>query len=316
MTDDPSWLDRAEYPFVHRYLQLPSGRLHYVDEGTGEPVLLVHGTPTWSFEYRHLIRAVVASGRRAIAPDHLGFGLSERPLDFAYTPEAHAENLRGFVDQLGLGRFTLVVHDFGGPIGLPLALDGSGRVTALVLLNTFAWPLDGDAAFVRSAKLAASSFGRFLYRRLNASLKLLMPHAYGDRRKLTREVHRQYLAVFSDVDARERVLWTLARALLGSRDHYASLWERRSALERLPALLVWGMRDSGFGPGALARWREALPHAQTLELEAAGHWPHEEEPEFVSRALVGFLADASSALPAAAGERRAEASDGFSETSR
>jgi pimeloyl-ACP methyl ester carboxylesterase len=142
-----------------------------------------------------------------------------------------------------------------------------------------------------------------------------MPNAYGDRRKLTREVHRQYLAVFSDVDARERVLWTLARALLGSRDHYASPWERRS-VERLPALLVWGMRDSAFGPVALARWREALPQARTLELEAAGHWPHEEEPELVSRALVGFLSDVSSALPAAAGERRGEAGDVFSETSR
>lgn len=289
MAQAPTWLDRDEYPFEHRYAELSSGRMHYVDEGSGEPVLLVHGTPTWSFEYRHLTRALVAAGRRAIAPDHLGFGLSERPAGFAYTPEAHAENLRAFVEQLGLDRFTLVVHDFGGPIGLPLALDGSRRVRALVALNTFAWPLDGDARFLRKAKLAASPFGKFLYRRLNASLKLLMPSVYGERSKLTPEIHRQYLAVFPDADSRERVLWALACALLGSGHHYASLWERRSVLQRLPALLVWGLRDSAFGPEALARFREALPRARTVELESAGHWPHEEEPELVSRALVEFL---------------------------
>src|SRR5262245_1933815 len=129
----------AAYPFTPRFL----GKLHYIDEGAGPPILFVHGTPTWSFEFRHLIAGLRAT-HRCVAVDHLGFGLSERPPDAAYTPEAHAERLRAFVDALGLERFTLVVHDFGGPIGLPLALDGSGRVERLVVLNSWMWSFADD----------------------------------------------------------------------------------------------------------------------------------------------------------------------------
>ena len=122
----------ADYPFTSRYVALSSGRMHYVDEGAGDVVLFVHGTPTWSFEYRHLIKAFRAS-HRCIAPDHLGFGLSERPANFPYTPEAHATALEEFAGKLGLDRFTLVVHDFGGPVGLPLCLRHPDRVVRLVL---------------------------------------------------------------------------------------------------------------------------------------------------------------------------------------
>ena len=88
----PAWLDRAGYPFTSRFLDLPAGRIHYVDEGTGPPVLFVHGTPTWSYEWRHLISAL-APRWRCVAPDLLGFGLSERPRRFPYTPEAHAARI-------------------------------------------------------------------------------------------------------------------------------------------------------------------------------------------------------------------------------
>jgi haloalkane dehalogenase len=263
--------------------------MHYVDEGTGEPVLFVHGTPTWSYEWRHLI-AALAPRRRCIAPDLLGFGLSDRPRGFAYTPEAHAEALGAFVDRLGLERLTLVVHDYGGPIGLPLCLDRPERVSRLVLLNTWLWPLDDDPALRRRGRLAGSALGRLLYRRCNASLRLIMPHAYGDRRKLTPAIHRQYLAPFPTPDDRERVLWALARALLGSSAYYADLWRRRERLRGRPALLVWGLRDPAFGPPCLARW-EALFGAdvRVIGLADAGHWPHEEAPEAVRQGLGGFL---------------------------
>lgn len=117
-------------------MDLAAGRMHYVDEGTGEPLLFVHGTPTWSFEWRHLILAL-APTHRCIAVDHLGFGLSERPRSFPYTPAAHAQNLDEFVTRLDPEPFTLVVHDFGGPIGLPLCLRHPRRVKRLVLLNTW-----------------------------------------------------------------------------------------------------------------------------------------------------------------------------------
>src|SRR5690349_1298676 len=181
---EPDWLDRAAYPFQHQYLELPEGRIHYVDEGQGEPVVFVHGTPTWSFEFRHLIRAVRGT-HRAIALDHFGFGLSDRPEAFPYTPEAHAEVFAEFVERLGLTRFALVVHDIGGPIALPVALERPERISRLVVMNSFMWPLDADKELAKNARFAASELGRMLYRHVNASLRIVMPNAYFDRQKLT-----------------------------------------------------------------------------------------------------------------------------------
>jgi haloalkane dehalogenase len=296
---DPRWLDRDAYPFVSRFVDLPEGRMHYLDEGPpgAEVILFVHGTPTWSFEWRHLVRPLSAT-HRCVAPDLLGFGLSERPAGAAYTPEAHAARLAAFVDALGLDRFTLVVHDFGGPIALPLALDRPGRVTRLVALNSWMWPFD-DERMRRRARQASGRLGRFLYRRLNASLRLLMPSVYGDRRKLTGAIHRQYLAPFPDAVGRERVLFALARALLGSEAFYADLWRRREALAALPALVVWGLADDAFPPAYLERWRQALPDARVVALDGVGHWPHEEAPEAVLAAVRGLLA-APAALASAA----------------
>ena len=194
------------------------------------------------------------------------------------------------MERLRLARFTLVVHDYGGPIGLPLCLDAPDRARRLVLLNTWMWPLDRDPGFRWKGRLAASALGRLLYRRMNASLRLVMPQAYGDRRKLTPAIHRQYLAPFPTPDDCERVLWALARALLGSSAYYARLWARRERLRGRPVLLVWGLRDPAFGLPALTRWLELFGEgARVLRLPAAGHWPHEEAPEAVGRELREFL---------------------------
>ena len=257
-----------------------------MDVGNGPPVLLVHGTPTWSFEYRHVIRAV-SDSCRCIAPDHLGCGLSERPPRASYTPEAHAARLREFVDHLGLDRFALVVHDYGGPIGLPLALDG--RVTRLVILNSWMWPFDDDKEMQNRARLASGPLGRWMYRHLNASLRLLMPSAYGKRSLLTRAVHRQYLEPFRNAEDRVMVLWPLAKALLGSAPFYRDLYSRIDRLRAIPTSIIWGLGDTAFRPHQLERWRRELPDAQVLALDNAGHWPHEEAPSEVAEAIAEFL---------------------------
>lgn len=289
-TSMPGWVDRAAYPFVGRRIELPGeGSLHYVDEGRDDPtgtIVFVHGTPTWSFEWRHLIHALRGS-HRCLALDHLGFGLSDRPEGADYAPEAHARRFHAWMEALDLTGVTLVVHDFGGPIALPAALE-PGSVQRLVVLNSWMWSFEDDPDMVSKARMASGSVGRWMYRRLNASLRILTPYAYGDRKKLTRAVHAQYLAPFPDADSRERVLWALARSLLGSSDFYASLWARRAALARLPALIVWGTRDRAFPPRCLDRWREALPQAEVVALEV-GHWPQEEAPGEVLEALQRFV---------------------------
>lgn len=294
MVDDveraPDWLDRELFPFESRFLQTRWGRVHYVDEGPrdGEVVLLVHGTPSWSFEYRHLI-PVLARTRRVIAVDHLGFGLSERPTDFPYTPEAHTEVLREVVDGLNLTRFALAVHDYGGPIALPVAVSEPERISSLVVMNTWFWSLETDQEFLRLARFAASFVGRFLYRWFNASLRLIMPSAYADRRKLTPRIHGQYLAGFRSRDDRVRVLWALARALVASSPSFGRIWDGRARLGAIPTLIVWGLGDSALKPYMLERVREGLPHARVETLLGVGHWPQEEAPEDLARLVDGFL---------------------------
>jgi len=286
--DSSTGIDRAAYPFESKWMPLRAGRMHYVDEGSGDVVLLVHGTPTWSFEWRHVIRALSPS-YRVVAPDHIGFGLSERPRGAPYTPEWHAANFAEFVDRLGVKRLTLVVHDFGGPIALPVALHQPSVVERLVIINSWMWSFAGDRDMERKARIAGSPMGRFLYRWGNLSLRVIAPSAYGDKMKLTPAIHRQYLDRFLDRDSRDEVLWSLARSLLGSSDFYDSLWRDRANLADRPVLIVWGMKDSAFKPTQLARWRSALPHARVVEIPTAGHWPHEEQPDQVVAALRDFL---------------------------
>ena len=116
-----------------------------------------------------------------------------------------------------------------------------------------------------------------------------MPSAYGDRRRLTPAIHEQYLRLFPDPDSRERVLFALAKSLLGSSVFFDRLWQRRDRLAGVPVHLLWGMRDSAFPSSFLERWQQALPHAHTTRIDAAGHWPHEEEPEAFVRALQACL---------------------------
>lgn len=286
----PNWLDRTEYPFVTRRVATHDGELNCVDEGSGETVVLVHGTPTWSFEWRHTIRALRGECR-VLAPDHLGFGLSQRPLKADYSPEGHSRRFGECMEALlrkGEAA-TLVVHDFGGPIALDWALRNPERVTRLVLVNTWLWSFADDPGMRRKAALASGALGRWLYRRLNVSQTLILPSAYGDKKKLTKAIHGQYLAVFPDADSRERVLFALAKALLGSSAYYASLWERRGEMARLRPAILWGLRDSAFPPATLERLRAAWPEAPVTTFAGAGHWPHEEEPEAFAGALRTLL---------------------------
>lgn len=285
----PAWLDRTGWPYAACGVDTGDGVQHYVDEGQGPPVLLVHGTPTWSYEWRHVI-AALRGRHRVIAMDHLGFGLSERPGGAGYRPEEHARRFRRFVDAVcPSGPLTLVVHDFGGPIALDWALDHPERLAHLVVTNTWMWPFDDDAAMRRGARFIGSPIGRWMYRRLNASLKLIMPSAYADKRRLTPAIHAQYLNVFPDADSRERVLFALAQSLLGSSAHYASLWARRERLRAVDTHILWGLKDSAFQPHILERWKSTVPPARVVTFDDAGHWPHEESPEAYVRALAAIV---------------------------
>lgn len=339
------WPDRELYPFAPHYLEVGAGRIHYLDEGGGEPIVFVHGTPTWSFLWRDLIRELRGE-YRCVAPDHLGFGLSDKPRAAAParptngyphgalpsggnqsgtpspegrpnhtpprdghptatppawdgTPRAHAENLARLIGHLGLRDVTLVVHDFGGPIGLAYALAHPENVRRVVLMNTWLWSNEGNGAVEGASRLLGGPIGRFLYTRLNFSARVLLRSAYADKRKLTPEVHRHYLAPFAE-PAERLAPWLLARELTGSNEWYESLWRRRDLLAGKPMLIAWGLADRLITAPQLRRWQEAFPDAEVVPLEGVGHFVTEEAPARVTRAVREFLArDGSPSSPTA-----------------
>jgi haloalkane dehalogenase len=271
------WIDRTEYPFTSHYLPLAEGRMHYLDEGTGSPIVMVHGTPDWSFGYRKLVQGF-SPDFRCVVPDSLGFGLSDKPPEASYLPQRQAERLSRLIEHLDLKEITLVLHDFGGPIGLAYALEHPGNVRHLVLMNTWMWSLRGDPHFELFARLMWEPVGRFLYLRLNFSARVIMKQAFADKSKLPPQIHRQYIQALPTPDDR-LATWAYARAVLGASDWYESLWERRARIREIPTLLLWGMRDIAFREKELTRLETVFAHARTVRFADAGHFLQEEKPE-------------------------------------
>lgn len=284
-----NWIDRTEYPFTAHFLDLAMGRMHYVDEGQGQPIVMVHGTPTWSFLYRDLIKAL-ASTYRCIAPDHIGFGLSDKPEHWSYRPPDHARNLRTLIERLDLQNIILVVHDFGGPIGLSYAIEHPENVRGLVLFNTWMWSLQGDPDIERASKLFSGPVGKFLYRRLNFSPRVLIRAFWGDKSKLTRSIHRHYIKAFPRAQDRQS-MWVLARELLGSSAWYEQLWQQRDRIKAIPTLILWGMRDPAFKERDRARWQALFERAHVVTFPTAGHLVQEEAIAELRPILVQFLGD-------------------------
>jgi haloalkane dehalogenase len=286
---DPDWLDRSEYPFASRFLALDAGRMHYVDVGSGLPIVMVHGTPDWSFGFRHLIKAL-SPDFRCIAADNLGFGLSDKPRDYDYRLEQQAENLCRLVEHLDLRDLTLLLHDFGGPLGLAYAVEHPENVRRLVLMNTWFWSLRGDPHFERFEQLMGNAFGRFLYLRLNFSVQVLMRSAYADKTKLPRHIHEQYIRALPTPEGR-RAAWAYAGQLLGASDWYDGLWQRRDRIRDIPALIAWGMRDIAFREQELTRLESAFANARTVRFDDCGHFVQEEKPDELGALIREHLGD-------------------------
>ncbi len=283
----PPWLDRDAWPFAPRFLEVPDGRLHYVDEGTGKPVLFVHGVPTWGFLWRHAIHAL-HDRFRCVAPDHLGFGSSSKPVP-GPSPRAHVANLVRLADTLDLQDATLVVHDWGGPLGLAWALEQRERVGRLVILNTWLWSSDDFLRSAITARLLASRVYDFLEDRFSVTARAFVPLAAG--RRLAPEVRRHYREPLRLRAGRSGVR-ALARAIHTEGAWLDGLWAQRRRLRDLPALVIWGLRDPAFSRRDLARWITALPGADVRALAKVGHFAPEESPGEVVTLLSEFLAAA------------------------
>ena len=280
------WVGLKDYPFESRFLAVDGGQMHYIDEGKGEPVVFVHGTPSWSYEWRGLVSALRAD-HRCIAMDHIGFGLSEKPAAWGYKPEDHARNLDALLTRLDLRDITLVVHDFGGPIGLSYALAHPERVKRVVVINSWMWSLSDNSQAQKADKLLRGPLGPLLYKDRNLSPRRLMPWAL--KGELSEAEAAAALGPFPTPESREG-LYQMGLGLVGSSAWYDGLWGQRDKLSATPMLVVWGEADPTFSVNEMARWRAAFPAATVVPLPEVGHWPQITAPEATLRALQAFLA--------------------------
>ena len=289
----------AGFPYAEHRAHVGGHSMAYVDEGSGPPVLLVHGNPTWSFYYRSLLAALPPLGRRAIAPDHIGMGRSDKPSsrDYPYTLRRRVADLGEFIDGLGLTEpLSLVVHDWGGAIALAWAVDNVERVDRMVLLNTGAFPLPPAKSLpwtLRAARLPG--LGNFAVTRLNAfSLGAL---ALGSgRRWLPAEARAGLLAPYDSPAHRVAVSRFVQDIPLQPSDPAYSVLarteERLPLLADIPTTVCWGMKDPVFDAVVLEHLLTLLPNADVHRYADAGHYVLEDAAERIVPLVSTFLTPA------------------------
>jgi haloalkane dehalogenase len=282
---------RPLFPFESRELEIEGHRYRYVDQGQGEPLLLVHGNPTWSFYWRALI-AGLADRYRLIAVDHMGCGRSDKPQIYPYCLAQHAQNLRRLIEHLDLRRVTLVAHDWGGAIGLSAAVADPSRFARLVLMNTAAFRSRRMPWRIAACRLPG--VGRLAVQGLNAFARAATWMATTQHGGLPSAVSSGLLAPYDSWQNRVAI-HRFVRDIPTSAGHpsYPALLELEQKLPelgRLPVLLVWGMRDWCFTPAFLQRFLEFFPLAEVCRLNKAGHYVMEDAPREVLAAVDAFLA--------------------------
>lgn len=283
---------RPLYPFESQTLHLQDGScMHYLDEGQGEPIVCVHGNPTWSFYYRELIKANRAK-HRVIVPDHIGCGLSDKPQKYNYTLEQHIANFTELMDTLNPEPFTLVVHDWGGPIGLGYAVRHPEKVKRILVLNTAAFHSKYMPALIALARIPL--LGDFLIRYLNAFV--LGSLFLNTKRPLGTCVAAGYLYPYSSRSQRIAVARFVKDIPQRPQDpSYATLSAIEEKLELLqdkPMSIVWGALDPVFNDRFLQEWRRRFPQAEVNRLEDAGHWIMEDASMRVQESLEALLSRA------------------------
>lgn len=278
------------YPFhTQKFEVLPGIFQSYVDEGDHEheAILLIHGNPTWSFFYRHLIRGL-KNRYRVIAPDHIGCGLSDKPDNFSYKLQDHVENLKNLVRHLGLKKYHLIVHDWGGAIGSGLAVSNPDHVLSITYMNTAAftsskipWTID---------LLRKNSWGEWFIRTFNG---FAGPATFmAVHKPLSREIKAGYLFPYNNYASRIATA-KFVKDIPMTNEH-PSFQTLKNIEEKLPTLqcpklLLWGEKDFCFTMDFFKRFKQIFPEAKTKVLSDAGHYLLEDNPDTSLETIINFL---------------------------
>ena len=269
MTTRPAWFNADLFPVESRWVEIDGCNVHYVDEGEGPLLLMLHGNPTWSFLYRRLI-AGLKDRFRCVALDYPGFGLSSAKPGYGFTAAEHSNIVSGFIDQLDLTDITPIVQDWGGPIGLAAATRDPGRFSNLIVGNTWAWPHEAKSAERFSRIMGGEGTGDWLSRKLNLFVGQIIPRSMR-RRSLKPAEMAMYKGPFPDEDSRIPVQ-VFPAEITGARDFLAELESNLGTITDLPTLLLWANKDVAFGKAEMERWRASLPNHHHHILQGAGHY--------------------------------------------
>jgi haloalkane dehalogenase len=281
------------YPFRPNAFAAPGGRIHYLDEGDkNAPVLMMlHGNPTWSFYYRNLILAL-RSEYRIIAPDHLGCGLSDKPQTWDYRLAGHVENTARLVEHLGLQDVTLVLHDWGGAIGMGAAVRDPGRYRRFVVFNTAAFTAPRMPKSLALARVPG--FGALAIRGFNAFARGALWTCAVHKERLTPEVQAAYLRPYDNWKNRIANL-RFVQDIPMDAEHPSwaairGIEEKLGVFEKHPMLIVWGAQDFVFDDWFFGEWKRRFPGAIAHRLEDAGHFVVEDAHERIIPWMREFLA--------------------------
>lgn len=292
MSEVPIWRDL--YPFESHYADVSGQRMHYLDEGSGPPLLMVHGNPTWSFYWRNLVSAF-RDRYRVIVPDHIGCGLSGKPSpgEYDFRLANRIADLASLVEQLNLENVTLLAHDWGGAIGMGTAVKIPARFRRFVLFNTAAFPDPRCPLRIRVCRIPV--LGQIGIQGFNLFALAAIKMAVGRPERMTAEVRAGLLAPYDSWAHRTAVHRFVADIPLSPRHpSFAAIREIEQGLAQFrnhPVCLIWGMRDWCFTPHFLDRFLDFFPQATVHRLDHAGHYVIEDAHEEIVPLLHQFFAE-------------------------
>lgn len=281
------------FPFAPHYNDVNGFAMHFVDEGNGEPIVLVHGDPTWGYLYRKFV-PILSSYRRCIVPDHMGMGKSGTPQEpYPYRLRHHVANLEALLLGLNLDNLTLVLHDWGGPVGLGFATRHPHRIKRLVLMNTWAFARWPSGPFPRLLELIRSEKGEKFVLEKNGYLEPALLGTIHYPENLTKTVMEAYQAPYPTPESRLALLcWSRDIPVSERNPSWGEMKRIEQGLAQfteMPVLLVWGMRDPVLPPSVLRMWERIYPQAITYKIDDASHFLQEDAPERVVTSIEEFL---------------------------
>jgi haloalkane dehalogenase len=293
------------FPYESKTFDRGGLALRYLDEGEGSTVVMVHGNPTWSIYYRSLVDALKAD-HRCIVPDHIGMGRSEKPGDdkYTYTLKSRVDDLEALLDHLGLQEdITLIVHDWGGMIGMAFASRHPERIARIVVMNTAGFPMPASKSFPWALRLARTPLGAWLIRGFNA-FSGIAARVCAKKKPLSRQLKRAYTAPYDSWANRIATLRFVQDIPLKPGDPawdiVSEVGEGLDRFAQTPMLICWGEKDFVFSLQFLEEWRKRLPHAEVHRFPEAGHYVLEDEREAVVSLVQAFFAKQPAKAAAAA----------------